>query len=47
MVTAKANQLDPYAYLVHVARMLPSATALADVEALLPWNLTPETIAVS
>ncbi|MFT5394123.1 MAG: hypothetical protein ACI8PT_004330, partial [Gammaproteobacteria bacterium] len=34
-------------YLVHVARMLPSATALADVEALLPWNLTPQTIAVS
>jgi transposase len=46
IVTAKANQLDPYAYLVHVARQLPSASSLADIEALLPWQLTPEAIAV-
>jgi transposase len=46
IVTAKANQLDPYAYLVHVARQLPSASCLADIEALLPWQLTPEAIAV-
>jgi transposase len=46
IVTAKANGLDPYAYLVHVARQLPSANTLVEVEALLPWKLTPEMIAV-
>jgi hypothetical protein len=47
IVTAKANGLDPYAYIVHIARHLPAANRLDDVEALLPWRLTPEAIAVS
>ena len=33
--TAKANDLEPYAY-------LPQATSVDDVEALLPWNVTNE-----
>lgn len=47
IVTAKENGLDPYAYLVHVARHLPTAATLADLEAMLPWRLTPEAIIVS
>lgn len=46
IVTAKANGLDPYAYLVHIARNLPLAGGLDDIEAMLPWRLTPEAIAV-
>ena len=38
--TAKANQLEPYAYLRRVFTLLPQATTLADIEALLPWALT-------
>ena len=37
--TAKANGLEPYAYLKLVFTELPKATTLADVEALLPWNV--------
>lgn len=37
--TAKANGLEPFAYLRHVFAELPRATALADFEALLPWRL--------
>lgn len=35
--TAKANGLEPYAYLRRVFTFLPAAQALADIEALLPW----------
>ena len=35
--TAKANGLEPYAYLRHVFTLLPQATTVADIEALLPW----------
>ena len=35
--TAKANALEPYAYLRRVFTLLPAATNLADIEALLPW----------
>lgn len=35
--TAKANGLEPYAYLRRVFAELPRAKTLADVEALLPW----------
>lgn len=45
VVTAKANGLEPYAYLRYVLARLPAATCLADIETLLPWNLTPEMIA--
>jgi len=37
--TAKANGLEPHAYLTEVYERLPLATSLEDVEALLPWNL--------
>jgi transposase len=38
--TAKANRVEPYAYLRHVFTELPKATTLAEIEALLPWNWT-------
>ena len=38
--TAKANGLNPYEYLKHVFKELPNATAVEDMEKLLPWNLT-------
>ena len=36
--TAKANGLEPLAYLTHIYTMLPEAQRLEDFEALLPWN---------
>lgn len=36
--TAKANGLEPYAYLKKIFTELPNATTLEHVEALLPWN---------
>lgn len=35
--TAKANGVEPYQYLRHVFTELPKATAVEDIEALLPW----------
>ena len=40
--TAKANALEPYAYLRHVFTELPKAQSLAEVEALLPTRLDPD-----
>ena len=37
--TAKANGLEPWAYLEKLFTELPSATTEADIEALLPWNV--------
>jgi transposase len=37
--TAKANGLDPYAYLKHVFTELPKANTLEDIEALLPYRI--------
>ncbi len=45
--TAKANGLEPYAYLRHVFKELPKAASVDDVEALLPWNVDTQTIAVN
>jgi transposase len=36
--TAKANGLEPYAWLRCVLRALPAAKTVEDIEALLPWN---------
>ncbi len=36
--TAKANELEPYAYLRRVFTELPTATSVADIEALLPFQ---------
>ena len=38
IATAKANGLEPYAYLSHLIEDLPKATTLDMLEALLPWN---------
>ena len=38
--TAKANGREPYAYLRRVFTLLPQATTVADIEALLPWVKT-------
>ena len=43
--TAKANKLEPYAYLRYIFEKLPLADSLEKYEALLPWNLNPELIA--
>jgi transposase len=40
--TAKANKLEPYAYLRYIFGKLPVASSLEDYEALLPWNITKE-----
>jgi transposase len=45
--TAKANGLEPYAYLRHLFAVLPKATTVDDIEKLLPGTLQPEHIAVS
>ncbi len=37
--TAKAAGIEPYAYLRHIFAGLPQAITLADIEALLPWNV--------
>ena len=45
--TAKANGLEPYAYLRHVFTELPKATTQAEIEALLPWNIVLATHSVA
>ena len=42
---AKANELEPYAYLRHVFTELPKVQSLADIEALLPTRLDPAALA--
>ena len=42
---AKANGLEPYAYLRHAFTELPKAQSLADIEALLPTRLDPAALA--
>ena len=40
--TAKANKLEPYAYLRFIFEKLPMAETLEDYEDLLPWNVDPK-----
>ncbi|WP_159250493.1 IS66 family transposase, partial [Pseudomonas syringae group genomosp. 3] len=40
--TAKVNGQEPYTWLRHVLERLPLAQSVADYEALLPWNCSPE-----
>ena len=40
--TAKANGLEPYAYLRHVFTKLPKAQTLENIEVLLPWYFKTE-----
>ena len=42
--TAKANQLNPYHYLTLLLNELPNTKSLADIEKLLPWNMTAEQV---
>jgi transposase len=37
--TAKANNLEPYAYILHILNHIDCADTLDKVEALLPWNV--------
>ena len=37
--TAKANGLEPHAYLRHVFTELPKRTTQAEIQALMPWNI--------
>lgn len=45
--TAKANGLEPYAYLRKVIGELPAAASVEDIEALLPWRLTMEQLQIT
>jgi hypothetical protein len=44
--TAKANGLEPYAYLRRVFTDLPAANTVEAIEALLPWRVVKEKLAV-
>ena len=44
--TAKANGLEPYAWLRRILRDLPAAKTVEDVEALLPWNLHSQDLTI-
>ncbi len=44
--TAKANKLEPRAYLHYLFETLPNARQPEDVEALLPYRLTPEMLKI-
>jgi len=43
VMTARANGIEPFAYLSELFDRLPTATTVEAVEALLPWNLRPLT----
>ena len=44
--TAKANRLDPYAWMRLLMRELPAARSLEDYETLLPWNLHHDRLSI-
>jgi transposase len=37
--TAKANDIDPFKYILHLCKHIASAQTVEDIEALLPWNV--------
>jgi hypothetical protein len=39
--TCRANGINPHTYLTYLFEQLPRATTLAELEALLPWNVKP------
>lgn len=39
VMTCRANDVEPYAYLNYLFEHLPAASTVAQVEALLPWNI--------
>lgn len=44
--TAKANGLDPYAWMRLLMRELPAARSVDDYDLLLPWNLHPDRLTI-
>ena len=42
--TAKANRLEPSAWLAKLLHTVPGAQSVEEIEALLPWNLHPATL---
>lgn len=41
VMTARANELEPFTYLSYLFERLPAATRVEEIEALLPWNVKP------
>jgi transposase len=39
VMSCRANEIEPYAYLNHLFEQLPAASTVAQIEALLPWNV--------
>lgn len=39
VITARANEVEPFAYLSYLFERLPAATTVEEIEALLPWNV--------
>ena len=39
VMTCRANDVEPYAYLNYLFEHLPAASTMEQVEALLPWNV--------
>ena len=37
--TAKANDLEPYAYILHILNHIGAADTLEKIAVLLPWNV--------
>lgn len=44
--TAKANGHEPYTWLKYVLERLPLAKTAEDIEALLPWNVDSQQVAM-
>ena len=42
VLTCRANDVEPYAYLNHLFEHLPAASTVEQIESLLPWNLKTE-----
>jgi hypothetical protein len=42
VMSCRANDIEPYAYLNYLFEHLPAASTVEQVEALLPWNLKSE-----
>jgi hypothetical protein len=47
VMTARANGVEPFEYLSKLFELLPAATTVEAIEALLPWNLKSTTAARS
>ncbi len=44
--TAKANGLEPYAYIHYVLKHIGAADTLEKLEALLPWNAKAQLVSI-